>query len=111
MPRFLALAVERLDALGTRPLCNGRADRAPRVAGLCLPLCARCLGLVAGGILGQVPGVAVAVQGLGPIGIAGLLLWLPTDHFAGRFGILSGSNAIRFWTGVAFGVGVEAKEK
>lgn len=33
---------ERLMHLGTVPLCNGIASRAPHIAGYCFPLCYRC---------------------------------------------------------------------
>lgn len=48
---FQILLVEikgRIKQLGTKPLCNGRADRAPRLMGVCFPFCWRCTGIIAG---------------------------------------------------------------
>ena len=34
--------IKRLLLLGKIPLCNGIADRAPNILGICFPLCYRC---------------------------------------------------------------------
>lgn len=34
--------IKRLLLLGKIPLCNGIADRAPQILGICFPLCYRC---------------------------------------------------------------------
>ena len=39
---MIKLIIERLLLLGKVPLCNGIADRAPHLFGICFPLCYRC---------------------------------------------------------------------
>ena len=40
--------------LGKVPLCNNRPDRGIYINGFCLPLCARCTGILAGSIAGTI---------------------------------------------------------
>ncbi len=96
----------RLQHFGERPLCNLKKERAPHLGRFCLPLCGRCLGLIAGVVLMNAPLVASAVQGIGATARVCCLLVLPVDHVLGRFGISAGSNTRRFMTGVLFAVGV-----
>lgn len=97
---------ERMLAMGQRPLCNLQKSRAPHVAGVCLPLCSRCLGLLAGGCLAIFPWMAETMI-LIPEPIRWVMLVaLPLDHLAGRFGLDPGSNLRRFLTGVVFSIGV-----
>lgn len=44
--------IMKLKELGKVPLCNHRADRGIYIHGFCLPLCARCTGLLLGSIAG-----------------------------------------------------------
>ncbi|MDT8409333.1 MAG: DUF2085 domain-containing protein [Wenzhouxiangellaceae bacterium] len=80
------------------PLCNGDACSAMRISGFTLPLCARCLSLIAGLIFAALLNIHLPVFGfmlLVPVVIDGGL------HYAGIF---SSSNRRRLATGFPGGI-------
>lgn len=93
---------------GHVPLCNHRADRGIFIGSFCLPLCARCTGIVcgaAGGMLGM--WLLQIHMSLKMLLLAGIFLMIPTaiDGIRQyRFGIES-TNRRRLLTGILCGVG------
>jgi len=82
------------------PLCNGDVCSAVRVFGVTLPLCARCLSLTAGLILGwalQLPHLPIWPVMVGPVIVDGAAHYL---------NIKESSNNRRFLTGIPGGVGI-----
>lgn len=93
---------------GRVPLCNHRAERGIFIGGFCLPLCARCTGIVLGAAAGLVGLWIGKVHGLRPVFLLpAFLLMLPTAADGGLeygFGEES-NNRRRFWTGILCGIG------
>ncbi len=94
----------RLDDLGKAPVCNHRADRGIFIGGFCLPLCARCTGI----LLSALAGYAILFLGeMSQHPDIGLLLLLPTvidailEYFYGR----ESTNTVRLITGILAGIG------
>lgn len=86
--------------------CHGILDRRPVVAGRRLPLCARCLGFVAGNLVAAATWAALGAPGAAAA-LAGLALVLPAALDGGlqaATGYRSG-NGRRLATGLAAGFG------
>lgn len=64
--------------LGKVPLCNNRADRGIYIHGFCLPLCARCTGILAGSIAGTIILKAGKKKLSQVTGLAGVAMLVPT---------------------------------
>lgn len=95
----------RLRRIGKAPLCNGCADRAPRLGSFVFVLCYRCTGLVvgyAGGLLALT--VAPETLRLDPAVLAMALIALPLDALAQRYTKYHSTNVRRLLTGLAFGM-------
>lgn len=96
------------NCIGYEPLCNHRPDRGIYIHGFCLPLCARCTGILTGAIVASVIRLVIGAQ-TGSIGILllGLAMIAPTGidgliEYA--FGVES-TNPRRLITGLLAGVG------
>lgn len=108
--------------LGKEPLCNHRPDRGLYIGNFCLPLCARCTGILAGavgasvvaGMLLRLP--AILAQGTareaGLVLLVGLAMIAPTGIdgvIEYWFGVES-NNPRRLITGLLAGVGCALTE-
>ena len=96
----------RAGAFGRAPLCNLRPKRAFSWGRFVLPLCARCSGLVVGGLfcgtlflVGMPPCVPVWCVALAAI-------CLVSDWSVQRFWEVESNNVRRFVTGLLFGFAV-----
>lgn len=95
---------------GRVPLCNHRADRGIFIHGFCLPLCARCTGILAGAVIGA---IVIAFSGIHLSVVPGILLMIPTaadgavEYLAG----LESNNPRRLITGFPAGIGCAIVEK
>lgn len=94
----------RFDDLGKAPVCNHRTDRGIFIGGICLPLCARCTGI----LLGALAGYVMLLSGLTTKSVLiGLVMILPTsidallEYLCGR----ESTNLMRLLTGMIAGVG------
>ena len=81
------------------PICNGISSRAPRMGTFVFPLCYRCFGMVLGLLI-------PASKGSGVIGFIFLALFL-LDVWLQYFRGIESTNIRRFFTGVAFTVGLK----
>lgn len=94
--------------LGKEPLCNHRPDRGLYIGGFCLPLCARCTGILAGAVAAALLRRVLSIE-TSSIGVLalGLLLIAPTGIdgiIEYQFGIES-NNPRRLITGTLAGIG------
>jgi uncharacterized membrane protein len=98
--------MQRLRSIGRAPLCNLRAERAFACRGFVFPLCARCSGLVAGGLICAAIGAAglPIISTLWVAAASGLPLIV--DWTLQAFGVLESTNARRFGSGLLFGFGL-----
>lgn len=99
-----------MEDFGRVPLCNHRPDRGIYIRGFCLPLCARCTGILTGAVGGTI--AAVLTQWRFPI-LLGIALILPTavdgvmEYRAGR----ESNNTRRLVTGLLAGIGCVVVER
>lgn len=95
---------------GRVPLCNHRADRGIFIHGFCLPLCARCTGILAGAVIGT---IIIRMGGLRLPAVPGILLIIPTaidgavEYLAG----IESNNPRRLITGFLAGFGCAIVER
>lgn len=99
---------ELRNSIGREPLCNHRPDRGLYIRGFCLPLCARCTGILAGAIAASTVRQVLDIHeaGLLPL-ILSLVMIAPTgiDGLVEYgFGIES-NNPRRLVTGLIAGAG------
>ncbi len=107
----LALATGASEMLRTPFLlmCHGQIERAFSIAGVGMPLCARCCGVYAGMALAAlVMFVAAPVRRTKTLFIlgAGLVIPMTIDGTFQTLGLWSTGNIPRAATGVAFGIGL-----
>lgn len=114
--------------IGREPLCNHRPDRGLYIHGYCLPLCARCTGILMGAVGASIACWLLHTESAGDAMLArpaigihgasvlrllpGLLMIVPTaiDGFAEyAFGVES-NNPRRLVTGLAAGIGCAIAE-
>lgn len=99
-----------MEDFGRVPLCNHRPDRGIYIRGFCLPLCARCTGILTGAVGGTI--AAVLTQWRFPV-LLGIVLMLPTavdgvmEYRAGR----ESNNTRRLVTGLLAGIGCVVVER
>lgn len=100
------------DAWGREPLCNHRADRGLYVGSFCLPLCARCTGILTGAVGASiVHWVLARLCGLSAVPayvlVPGLVMIAPTgiDGFVEYLFGVESNNRRRMITGLLAGVG------
>jgi uncharacterized membrane protein len=95
--------MQRLRSIGRAPLCNLRPERAFAYRGFVFPLCARCSGLVAGGLMCAAISAAglTIISTLWVAAASGLPLVL--DWTLQTLGLLESTNARRFGSGLLFG--------
>ncbi len=102
--------VNRCKQFGHAPLCNLKPERAFHAGSFVFPLCARCTGLVVGGIgcsISQAFGVCIIL----PVIVSIILvLLLPIDWIVQRLGILESTNTRRFVTGFLFSVALAPRD-
>jgi len=93
--------IDRLRSFGKKPLCNLRAERAPKLGNFVFPLCYRCTGLVVGGIV--LFSFSITTDSL-----LSLLLFipLPLDYSLQYFTSYESNNFKRFFSGVLFSLGL-----
>lgn len=89
-----------------RLLCHGLPERSLSLAGVSMPLCARCVGIYAGLLAGLLlfallPGVAERTMRL--IALAAVTP-LAIDGFTQLFGLRESTNPLRLATGIAAGL-------
>lgn len=88
---------------GVRPICNRKKHRGIHIGKFCLPLCARCTGLIVGYAIGLATKLSISTMlgllCLTPTGIDGIMQY--------GFGFES-TNPRRFITGFmgGFGLGI-----
>lgn len=87
------------------PLCNKNRERAPKIFSFVFPLCYRCIGLIAGGLLGTFLYNNKVLNYKNDI-LFILVLSLPflLDIAAQRIFKKESTNVKRFLTGILFGV-------
>lgn len=100
--------LERLqESWGREPLCNHRADRGLYIGSFCLPLCARCTGILTGAVAFALLRLIMGWQGGLRCLVIGLMLIAPTGIdgvIEYWFGVES-TNRRRLITGLMAGVG------
>lgn len=96
-----------LEGLGKEPLCNHRPDRGLYIHGYCLPLCARCTGILTGAVAFALLRFVCGWQGDLRHLIIGLLMIAPTgiDGVAEYWFGIESNNPRRLITGLVAGVG------
>lgn len=90
--------------LGLAFFCHRKEDRCLKLLGHTTLLCARCVGICAGASLAL---LVLLVHISMPIILAGILCMpLVVDGFSQLFGLRESNNTLRFFTGVAFSIGL-----
>lgn len=104
--KILVFISKRVWSLGRKPICNLRPDRAPRLFGICFPLCWRCTGIILGVFLA--PGFLSCTFVVNISTIHGLALITPAavDAVAQYAYGIESTNLRRVTTGAACGVGL-----
>jgi uncharacterized membrane protein len=92
----------RYDAFGKAPCCNQRPERGIWIGGYCLPLCARCMGLITGAIAGYLLSIHLPFKPW----LMSLTVPLPMDVYAQRYLGITSTRPRRLITGLLFGVGL-----
>lgn len=90
-------------------ICHGQLDRAFELAGVAMPICARCTGIYAGIALGALlMMIAPLERRRSLLFLAGVLLAAPlvVDGSMQTLGLWSTGNLPRGMTGLLFGVGL-----
>lgn len=100
------------EAWGREPLCNHRPDRGLYIGTFCLPLCARCTGILIGAVgASLVHWVLARLCGLSAVPayvlVLGLVMIAPTgiDGFVEYLFGVESNNRRRMITGLLAGVG------
>ncbi|TQK53859.1 putative membrane protein [Brevibacillus sp. AG162] len=83
--------------------CHRRADRSFYIGGKKMPLCARCVSILAGYLLAPVFAGMHIVTSYYLIGF--LLLPMLIDGFTQQWKWRTSNNMLRFFTGFSFGIG------
>lgn len=83
--------------------CHQMPERSPHLWGVQLPLCWRCTGILCGAVLLAV--VLIVKQKLFPLTISIIFaLLMPLDVYTAMLGLRAGDNALRFLTGILWGI-------
>jgi uncharacterized membrane protein len=83
--------------------CHQMPGRSPHIFGVQLPLCWRCTGIAVGTLIlvlslikrKRLPDLSISLP---------FAMLMPFDVFSAMLGLWSGQNAIRFFTGILWGV-------
>lgn len=96
-----------LENFGKEPLCNHRPDRGLYIGSFCLPLCARCTGILIGAVVFALLRLAYGWQGGWMHLLVGALLIAPTgiDGIVEYWFGVESNNPRRLVTGLLAGVG------
>ena len=95
----------RIEKVGSAPICNLKAERAPSCLGFVFPFCYRCTGVIIGGIIGaflHFLSLAEANYALFVI----LALPCGIDGLVQKFKIQKSNNPRRLVTGLMLGIGL-----
>lgn len=98
---MIRIMIKRLLLLGKIPLCNGIADRAPQILGICFPLCYRCTFVIIGFFLTL---FLIYKKEITAKHIWILLLPLIIDGCLQTFLMIESHNIRRSITGMLFGI-------
>lgn len=106
MYEIINAAKEHLELLGKKPLCNKKAERAPRILNFCFPLCWRCTSIVIGYAIGSI--IRVSFLGGKSYLFFGSMMCMPcfVDHYLQEKANIRSTNFRRILTGLLAGIGI-----
>ncbi len=107
MISLLILLFHRLKYIGSIPLCNGIAQRAPHIFGYCFILCWRCTAIYITALLTFIYWHQKKTVLEAKKVVYALLLWIPMAIDGGlqTLGVWESTNIRRVVTGGLFGIG------
>ncbi len=87
-----------------RLVCHGIDARSLAIAGVPMPICARCFALYVGGLAGIAAFIALPIRRRLPLAVLGIaLLPMAIDGLSQAAGLRESSNALRVATGLVAG--------